>query len=572
MKFDRNTIIGLLLMLLLVIGFTYWTAPGEAERARQKAAADSLARVEAAKPAINVASNDTSLTTTVAQLSGDTAATDSALIASRARLEPNLGFFDQVTLGTGEDIVVRNNKLEAIFSTRGGLLKKVTLKDGYKTYWDSTEISLWDEKISSMHLEFQGKDGKNYPTSLFEFEPSATTIDATSCEQDLKMQLRSLSGNAVLELVYHISPDSYEIPCQINISGAGSNFDLASKPVVLRWDATGNTNEKGLSNERSHTSIYFREFNEKRDYLSEGGDDDATVETSLNWVAYKQNYFSCAVISDKGFAPGAQLAVKVPTDSTHTKQFSAAMTIGSDVSQALNHKIRFFFGPNEFKTLKSLQVEEFDRIIDYGWSIIGWVNKHVIRPMFVFFDGFNLNYGIIILIITLIIKLILFPVTWKNFLSSAKMRVLKPDMDAINEKHKDDALGKQQAIMALYRQTGVNPFAGCIPVLLQMPILYAMFRFFPASIEFRGQSFLWADDLGAYDSILNLPFNIPLYGSHVSGFTLLMCISTFFYTRMTMANAATPTQPGMPNMKVMMHIFTVMMLFFFNGFASGLSL
>lgn len=554
-------------MLLLVIGFTYWTAPDRPTGSSTVTGADSLAP-QAAVPA----SSPVTPPENASRHEPDTAVTDSVRNARRALLTPELGFFDEPASADGAQVVVRNNKLEAVFNTRGGMMQQVTLKDGYKTYWDSLDIAFWDDKVSSMNLEFSGRDGRTFKSSDFLFVPSDSAIDATASAQELRMRLTSAAGDAVLELVYRIQPDSYEITCEINVVQAGSNFDLAARPVVLRWNASGNQNEKGLSNERSHTSIYFREFEEKRDYLSEGGDDDAVVETRLNWMAFKQNYFSCAVISEQGFAPGAQLGVKLPIDSAHTKHFTAAMAIPSTVAQSCTHQLRFFFGPNEFKTLKALKVDEFDRIIDYGWSIIGWVNKHAIRPMFVFFDGFHLNYGIIILIITLIIKLILFPVTWKNFLSSAKMRVLKPDMDAINEKHKDDPMGKQQAIMSLYRQTGVNPFAGCIPVLLQMPILYAMFRFFPASIEFRGKSFLWADDLGAYDSILNLPFPIPFYGSHVSGFTLLMCISTFFYTRMTMANAATPTQPGMPNMKVIMHLFTVMMLFFFNGFASGLSL
>jgi YidC/Oxa1 family membrane protein insertase len=234
---------------------------------------------------------------------------------------------------------------------------------------------------------------------------------------------------------------------------------------------------------------------------------------------------------------------------------------------------QFYFGPNEIEALNATELGEVDRIIDYGWWIFGWVNRNLILPLYNVLNHSIASAGLIILIITLVIKLVLSPITWKNFMSSAKMRVLKPEMDTINEQHKDDAMARQQAMMSLYRETGVNPLAGCLPALLQMPILYAMFRFFPANIDLRGKSFWWADDLGAYDSILDLPFSIPMYGSHVSGFTVLMAASTFFYMRLTMASQPSqPQQPGMPNMKVIQQIFPFMMLFFFNRYAAGLSL
>jgi YidC/Oxa1 family membrane protein insertase len=234
---------------------------------------------------------------------------------------------------------------------------------------------------------------------------------------------------------------------------------------------------------------------------------------------------------------------------------------------------RFYLGPNEQTALEALQLEEADRIIDYGWWIFGWVNRNAILPLYNFLASSIGSVGLIVLVITLIIKLALSPITWKNFMSSAKMRVLRPEIDEINAQHEDDPMARQQATMALYRQTGVNPLAGCVPALLQMPILYAMFRFFPSNIGMRGESFLWADDLGAYDSVFDLPFSIPFYGAHISGFTFLMAISTFFYMRLTMANQPPqPQQPGMPNMKVIQQIFPFMMLFFFNQFASGLSL
>jgi YidC/Oxa1 family membrane protein insertase len=359
-----------------------------------------------------------------------------------------------------------------------------------------------------------------------------------------------------------------------DLSFEGFGYGLGDE-FALAWNAQGVTNEKGLEWERQHSSIYYKEDDQGRYYLNDGRADEFEAETSLEWIAFKQNFFSAIVSTPEGFLTGSKLTTTVPEeDSTVTMNFAAllpfeATELGGQSGATLN----FYFGPNEQDALVATGWTEVDRIIDYGWWIFGWVNRNAILPLYQLLSQYFVSAGIIILIITLIIKLALSPITWKNFMSSAKMRVLRPEIDALTEKHGDDAMGKQQATMALYRQTGVNPLAGCLPGLLQMPILYAMFRFFPANIDMRGQSFLWADDLGAFDSILDLPFSIPFYGAHVSGFTILMAASTFFYMRMTMANQPPqPQQPGMPNMKVIQQMFPFMMLFFFNRFASGLSL
>jgi YidC/Oxa1 family membrane protein insertase len=236
--------------------------------------------------------------------------------------------------------------------------------------------------------------------------------------------------------------------------------------------------------------------------------------------------------------------------------------------------LRVYFGPNDVSKLNTTGWGEIGRVIDFGWWIFGWINRNVIFPIYAFLASYIGSAGLIVLILTLLIKSVLFPITWKNYVSSAKMRVLKPDMEALQAKYpdQDDAMQRQQETMKLYRDSGVNPLAGCIPQLIQMPLLYAMFRFFPANIELRGKSFLWADDLGAFDSILDLPFEIPFYGAHVSGFTVLMAGSMYIYMGQTMAQQAAPTQPGMPDMRIMAKIMPFFMLFFFNKFASGLSL
>lgn len=557
-------------MLLLVIGFSWYTAPSP-EQVAEQVRQDSLARVESARMQRQADSLQQASMAASAAISAPNM--DSATVAAaRQQLASRYGVLGGATVGQEQTVELRNNKWALTFSTKGGMLVSATLLDGYTRYSDKAPVTLWADELSKMHLQLPLIQGGLTGSDAFYFQPSAIRVDATQAAAQLVMRLVSDDPSKQIELIYSAEPNSYALQCQINVNGLG---DQLNGPLKLQWDVAGITNEKGIQAERTKTSVFFREMDEDRDYLSESGSHFDAPEKAVNWMAFKQDYFSAAVVSAQGFNQ-AQLSVTTPaeTDSVHTKFMAANLGLPIPAGASGNAQVTFFFGPNDYKVLESLQVAEFDKIIDYGWGIIGWVNKYCVRPLFWFFSSFIGSFGLIILIVTLIIKMVLFPVTWKNFLSSAKMRVLRPEMDEINKKYEGkDAVEKQQAVMALYRQTGVNPFAGCIPVLIQMPILYAMFRFFPAEIVLRGQSFLWADDLAAYDSILDLGFNIPFYGSHVSGFTLLMCVSTFVYTRMSMgAQPQMAQQPGMPNMTVMMNIFTFMMLFFFNSMPSGLSM
>jgi len=566
MNLDRNTIIGLLLMLLLGLGFSWYSAMNQ-EKVAALEAADSLKTAPPARDTISP------LVAAPVLTAGDSLPADSLKALEMARLTSRFGSLGAAMQGTEEHVVLENNKIRVVLSTKGGMFEVVTLVDGYRRYVDSAQIALWDSTQSAIMFKWLTNGKVQINTGDLYFAPSATRVDASTESGALVMRIETGDPGRFLELVYTLEPDSYAVNFRMRAVGMGDEMDLTSQPMQLQWDATGWSNEKGLQAERTKCSVYYRPMEDDRDYLSEGSSDEETTEVPLNWVAFKQDFFSAAVISPEGFKAGSQLAVVVLEDSVHTKTYSALLGMPVAASADPTASLTFFFGPNDYKVLRDMEVESFDRIIDYGWGIIGWVNKYAVRPLFWFFSSWIGSFGLIILLVTLIIKMLLFPVTWKNYLSSAKMRVLKPEMDEINKKFEGkEATEKQQAIMALYRQTGVNPFAGCIPVLFQMPILYAMFRFFPAEIVLRGKNFLWAEDLAAYDSILSLPFNIPFYGSHVSGFTLLMCASTFVYTRMSSASQPAMTQPGMPNMKVMMNIFTFMMLFFFNSMPSGLSL
>lgn len=562
---DRNSVIGFFLMLALLLVYFLVFDPGEEQISGDESSpADSTLRISD-EP---VLPPDSSAVVPVLS-----AVSDSAALA-RLQLEKmnQFGAFYPATEGEEKTLSLSNGKVRIDISTKGGLPVEAVLTEGYLTYWDSMAVKLWDPSVSSMSLELKTRDGKPIRSNDLHFRVLRHEAQSNGdTPASLELELPTSEGN--IKVTYSLKPDNYELKMHIDREGLSKVADTGASASRFVWKASALHQEKGIANERQHSSVFFREFEEKRDFLTESTEDEDITEGRLNWVALKQNFFNAAIISDHGFEPGASLKSYPPfaeEDTVHTMHYEAILPIDFSASEAGN--FRFYFGPNEFRSLKAMEVEEFGRIIDYGWGIFGWVNRSLVRPLFIFLSGFIPNYGIVILIVTILIKLLLFPVTWKNYLSSAKMRVLKPEMDELNKKYEGkDALEKQQAIMGLYRQTGVNPMAGCIPVLLQMPILYAMFRFFPASIELRQKGFLWAEDLGGYDSILSLPFNIPLYGSHVSGFTLLMAASTFIYTRMSTAQMPTATQPGMPNMKLIMNIFPFMMLFFFNSFPSGLS-
>jgi len=559
MKFDKNTVIGLSLMLLIAVGFSWYSAKTKAE-----AAANAPQQTEqAAQQSSTPAPENTAVVSTT-----DTAAQAQVATLNTARY----GSLDAAALPAEETYtVLSNNKIKVKISSKGGLLHSAELLEAdYKKYNSNEQIQLWDTTQSKMDIAWKNGSGSVLFSSELNFVASTSNANATDGTATVVLTATG-SNNAQLQWTYLLEPNSYNVKCSFEAKGLEN--EMFGSPLVFRWLLNGLAQEKGIQAERSKSSIFYREMEEDRNYLSEGSGDQKRPEKELNWVAMKQDYFTAAIISAEGFDKNADLSVMVPADSQHTKSYYAELPLKTKASSNAKAEFQFYLGPNEYKALEASGAEEFTNIIDYGWWIIGYVNKYVVRPLFWFLSDYILSFGLIILIVTIIIKMVLFPITWKNFLSGAKMRVLKPEIDEINKKFEGkDPMEKQQATMALYRQTGVNPFAGCIPVLLQMPILYAMFRFFPAEIVLRGKSFLWAEDLAAYDSILNLPFNIPFYGAHVSGFTLLMAASTFVYSKMSMGSQPTMSQPGMPNMKVMMNIFSFMMIFFFNSMPSGLSL
>ena len=563
---DKNQALGIGLMVAIVAVWMLFFSPDPPET--ELAAIQTEQIDPTVTQVVDIPSQPTS---TIIQTPDSTAQAqiDAQAIAS-------FGIFAGAANGEEQIVVLENDLIKTELTTKGGMFYLATLQDGYKTYWGNEDIKLWDPSMSTMNVNLmQIGVGAMNTTDLY-FDADKSSAKATSSSPaKVVMTLPSNDSSKYIEFVYTLEKGNYDVDCQMNIVGLGGIIDGASNPVKFNWLASSYHIEKGIDIERQHSSVFWRYEGEDRDYQNEASADDFDeLEQATNWMCFKQNFFSAMVISEDGFKPGGLIKTITPeeTDTIHNKYYEAELWLASNTSNTM----RFYFGPNDYDVLKALEVEEAVRVIDYGWGIFGWVNRNLIRPVFDWLCSWIPSYGLVIIILTLLIKSLLFPITWKNYLSSAKMRVLKPEIEALNKKYEGkEASEKQAATMALYRQTGVNPLAGCLPMLLQLPILYAMFRFFPASIELRGKSFLWADDLGTFDEIFSWTADLGLisdfYGNHVSGFTVLMAISTFFYTRMSSANMPTQSQPGMPNMKVIMNFFPIMMLVFFNKFSAGLS-
>jgi YidC/Oxa1 family membrane protein insertase len=473
--------------------------------------------------------------------------------------------------GTAQDIIVENEKYIAVISSKGGLLQKLTLKE-FQTY-DSLPLVLFEEQLSFQDFVFDYPGFGRVNFSDLYFEPNKTKISISGDDNEvLLLSLKGRQPGQELNLIYSLSGNTYDLKFRIESKGFNGFDNFNSQPLKLNWKITGLKMEKYLPYQRTISTIFYKYNEEGRDWLSENKEDELALEQAASWVAVKQGYFSVVMFSEKGFVPNKSTIKVVPFEKENeefNKLFLTDLELPSQGNGTL--EMNYFFGPNDLDVLNAYG-DDLPRIINYGWSFIGWINRNIIHHLYDWFIGWGISAGIAILLLTIVIKMVLAPLMVKNYKSSAKMRVLKPEVDKINKKFEGkDATQKQQATMALYRETGVNPLSGCLPMLIQMPVLYAMFRFFPSNIDLRGVSFLWADDLSSYDSILKLGFDIPMYGDHVSLFTLMMAVTTMIYTWMSSGNMPETSQPGMPNMKVMMYIFPVMMIFFFNNYASGLT-
>lgn len=526
---DRNTLIGMLLIGVIFIGFYFFNKPAEVEA--ETPTVDSTEVVEETQQLEEISNN---------QL--DSVAFDSTQV------------FVPAAASAEKLFTLENKLLKVVISSRGGQVVQAQLKK-YQTY-DSLPLYLINRNAD---FNIQIQDDKSYNSADLTFE------GVQNSPEKVTMTLNAGDGKQ-LKYVYSIEPDNYMLGWDVVSSGMGGMMPQNSG---LQWEMQTLRHEKNLENERTVTQLEYKFANEDDvDDLS-GTGEDSEEETNLKWIAYKQQFFSTILYNKNGDFAKAVLASKSLDDSEdHTKLLVSKVDMNATAGD-LNTSFGLYLGPNKYEVLKAYD-QGFEELIPLGWGILGWINRGIVINIFNWLEQYGLNYGLIILIIALIIKVILFPFTYASYRSMAKMRVLKPEIDELNEKYKDqDAMKKQQATMELYQKAGVNPLGGCIPMLFQMPILIALFRFFPASIELRQQPFLWATDLSTYDSIFNLPFNIPFYGDHVSLFTLLMTVSTLIYTYMN--QQLTGSNQQMPQLKYMMYLMPLVFLGVFNNYAAGLS-
>lgn len=579
---DRNSIIGLLLIGAIMVGYGILNAPTEEEIAAEQRRRDSIAQVETEieqkaiqEEAQRAQQEISSADQPVAASIGDSSVMATADSAEQQRLNDIYGQFVSATQGETTYTTLENEKIKVVIANKGGRIVSAELKE-FHTY-DTMPLYLFEEATSKFNMNFFTYNNKSINTDelFFDVEGGDVAVSEGGQEQ-VAMRLYAGTRDRYLEYVYSLKGGDYMLDMTVNSVGLDQIMARNNDEYHLEWKISAPNQEKSIEAQRNASTVYYKYSDDNPDYLSERSDEKEDLVADVKWVAFKQQYFAAVIIAGEQFDNyNANIETKTDENSmSHVKDMSTNLSIPFEHEANESFAMSFYFGPNRFSILEEYDLQ-LESLVPLGWGIFGWVNEWVVIPIFNLLDGFNLSYGIIILLMTIIIKMFLFPITYKTYLSSAKMRVLKPEITEISEKHKDDPMKKQQATMALYKKAGVNPLAGCVPMLIQMPILFAMFRFFPASIELRQQSFLWADDLSSYDSVLNLPFEIPFYGSHVSLFTLLMALSMVFYTRMnssqmSMGGGAAGDMQA-TQMKIMMYLMPIMMLFFFNSYSSGLS-
>lgn len=559
---NKNTLIGLLVIGAILLGFSWYQNKQYSEKVAEQARIDSIARANAPKQMPSP--TDASLSQGMAS-TPDTA----ALASGRAVPMSQLGsVYDAQLRGAEVFTTLENDLFKLTFSNKGGRIAAAELKD-YKKY-NGDPLMLFTEQGSRFNLNLFAPEQIN--TADFFFTPQMVS--------DTCIVYRLYADTALtsyLEYRYTIQPDNYLMDLKIDLSHFKGKIAPNQPDVTLAWNIVSPQEEKGFDNENNYTTISYKYPGETS--IEELGMSKETKEedisTKVQWVAFKQQFFSSIIVAQDNFANAALKYNTFPPTDKNIKDFSALLTLPyNPTTEAYN--LNFYFGPNKFSVLKKYDGMEFQQLVPLGWWIIGWINRYLVIPVFDFLGSYIANFGIVILILTLIIKLLIFPLTYKSYLSTAKMRLLKPDIDKINAKYpkKEDAMKKQQSVMQLYKSAGVSPMGGCIPMLIQFPILIAMFRFFPASIELRGKSFLWADDLSSYDSIWTFPdgFSLPFYGDHISLFTLLMAVSLYFTSKINYAQSAGMSSQQMPGMKFMMlYMMPVMLLLWFNNYAAGLS-
>ncbi|WP_282180717.1 membrane protein insertase YidC [Maribacter stanieri] len=553
-KFDVQSIIGFVLIFGILIFMFYQNQPTpeelEAEKAKQE-------QVEAAKASVNSETETVIIDVPQLDLQDSTAV---------ANYQGKLGAFG-FTKPSNATTTIENEVLLLKISNKGGQIVEAKMKQ-FVTY-DSVPVYLIKDGNASFGLDFSTSDNRVLNTQDLFFEPSITKDNGN---QVLSLKAKT-SSNQYLEYKYVMKPNDYLVDFTIKSKGL-DNVISSSKPVQLDWKLKGIRHSKSIEYENRYTRLTYNHEDGKISKLSEGSDDEETEE-DVKWISYRQHFFSSILAADQPFKSGDLTSVNLVEEESRTfgftKEYASKLPVdleGGEIAKDLH----WYFGPTDVETLSKYEDLGLVDSIPFGWGIFGWINRYVFTPFYSLISTY-FPYGIAIIIMTILVRLAMSPVTYKSYLSQAKMKVLKPEITELGEKYKDNAMKKQQETMKLYGKAGVSPMSGCIPAVIQMPIFYALFMFFPTSFALRQKSFLWADDLSSFDTIYQFPegFSIPFYGDHVSLFPILASIAIFFYMMMTTGQNM-PTQPGMPNMKFIMYLMPFMMLIFFNNYASGLSL
>lgn len=550
--------------------FVWMTQPSEEQIAAQQRYQDSLYQIELARQLAEAQHiQKTNETQAIVE-------NDSVRHINDSIRNLQYGIFASVLEGEDGYTTVENDVLELSFSNKGGQISKARLKN-YQTS-DSLPLLLFDgENENAYGFNIVTATNRVFNTRELYFTPLPGNDG-----QSITMRL-ALSDDKYLDYIYTLAPDDYMVRFEIKATNMFDVFARDFNKLDMIWTGKIRQQEKGRSFEERYTQLYYKFIADDVEHLSESKDQTATPTGRLKWIAYKDQFFSSVLIADEDFSSVKLESIKYET-GPYLKDYSSQMIAAFDPTGNLATGFRFYLGPNHYATLKSYdkgisdnrQKLELERLVPLGAWIFRWVNKWLILPLFNFFGGFINSYGIIILLMTIVVKLVLFPLTYKSYMSSAKMRVLKPQVEALNAKYpgQDKAMERQKAVMDLYSRAGASPMSGCVPMLLQMPILIALFMFFPSAIELRQESFLWAKDLSTYDAVISWSAYVPLvskyFGNHISLFCLLMTIVNVIYTKFNMEMSNTGQQQ-LPGMKYMMYLMPVMFLVFFNQYASGLT-
>lgn len=569
---DKNTIFGFVLIALILVGFSVLNRPDEKELAKVKHYNDSIQQIEVNKTIEEekLKKQQTAIITDSTQLlSGDSSA-----------LKDAFGAFDVAAAGQETNTILENELVKLSISNKGGRIVSAELKT-FKTH-DSLPLVLFSGNESNMGFTIVTNNNRVVNTSNLFFEKAGTISKDKAGNQTLTMRLKT-STNAFLDYVYTLPANDYMLAFSVKANAMNTVMPSNTNSLEMQWAAKIRQQEKGRTFEDRYSQIHYKFAADAVETMSQTSDEEKKLPNKVKWVAYSSQFFSSIMIAEDAFTSTVLKSNLETEESGYLKSYAGDMVVGFDPTGKTPTNFKLFFGPNQYKVLSSYDknIEGDDKlslrsIIPLGWGIFGWVNRFLIIPMFNFFSNYVGNFGLIILLMTLAIKLLLFPLTYKSYISSAKMKVLRPEIEEINARIPADKMAeRQKATMELYGKVGVSPMSGCLPTLLQMPILFAMFSFFPAAIELRQESFLWATDLSAYDSIFSwttyIPLITPYFGNHISLFTLLMTVTTIVYTKLNMANTPTNDQMGGAMMKWMMYLMPVVFMFMFNSYASGLS-